>query len=197
MSEDIRNVPRAVVLSTMINGVLAFAMLLAILFCAGNVDAASAQSQYPIIPILAHGLSSNAGAAVLGSVVIVLQMCASIGCLAASSRMIWSFARDLGVPGWSALSQVNTRTTIPLLGIAGFGNLESTTSFNDINFSHPRGLVYELSGGMFACCFTGACAASLGNTRIWKTSKAPQRRMRQSLYHTRGDRSAFRASGAC
>ncbi|KAI9681716.1 MAG: hypothetical protein M1822_007068 [Bathelium mastoideum] len=162
MSEEIkgasRNVPRAMILSTIINGVLAFAMLIAILFCAGNIDAASNESQYPFIPILANGLESNAGATVLTSLVIVLQMCASIGCLAASSRMIWSFARDRGVPGWSRLSQVNTRTTIPLLGIAvvtaiaallGFVNLGSTTAFNDIISLTLEGL---FTSYLVACC---------------------------------------------
>ena len=145
MSEEVqsasRNVPRAMVLSTMVNGCLAFGMLLAVLFCAGDIDAASNESQYPFIPILANGLSSNGGGAVLVAIVIVLQFCASVGSLAASSRMIWSFSRDRGVPGWKRLSEVNSRTTIPLLGIfvatgiaalLGFINLGSTTAFNDV-----------------------------------------------------------------
>jgi len=179
MSEEVKkasvNVPRAMVLSTMINGVLAFAMLIAILFCAGNVDAASTESQYPFIPILAIGLGSNGGATVLVSVVIVLQMCASIGCLAASSRMIWSFARDRGVPGSNYLSQVNARTTIPLLSIAvatsiaallGFVNLGSTTAFNDI-----ISLTLE---GLFTSYLVAACLLLYRRIQgeIWEYQKS-------------------------
>ncbi|CAD6448047.1 aab92707-8797-4559-815d-6fdecb3db6f6-CDS [Sclerotinia trifoliorum] len=32
--------------------------------------------------------------------------------------MVWSFSRDHGLPGWAVLSQVDSRSTIPLAAIA-------------------------------------------------------------------------------
>lgn len=144
MSEEVRNatrdVPRAMIVSIFINGALAVGILLALLFCT-NPDDVSSDDLYPFIPILASTLTSNAGATILTSLVTLLQLCASIGSLAAASRMLWAFARDRGVPGWQRISRVNTRTTIPYLSLGicvsiaalvGFINLGSTTAFNDV-----------------------------------------------------------------
>ncbi|KAI9660069.1 MAG: hypothetical protein M1821_001421 [Bathelium mastoideum] len=146
MSEEIRgasrNVARSMVLSVLINGVLAFGMLLAVLFCAGDIDAAAQDTDgYPFIAILAQGVRSAMGATVMTSIVIVLSLCAAIGSLAAASRMLWAFARDAGLPWHRLLSHVNRRTTVPVTSIAavtilaallGLINVGSSAAFNDV-----------------------------------------------------------------
>ncbi|KAM0140580.1 hypothetical protein ACHAO1_002264 [Botrytis cinerea] len=61
--------------------------------------------------------------------------------LASTSRMLWSFARDHGVPGWRTISKIDNRTTIPLWSIAitcivscllALINIGSATVFNDV-----------------------------------------------------------------
>ncbi|KAF4634826.1 hypothetical protein G7Y89_g3275 [Cudoniella acicularis] len=180
MSEEIKgatiNVPRAMILSVVINGLLAFGMLLVVLFCAVDIPTLAGESTYPFIPIFAAAMQSNTAAIILAAVVLVLQFCASIASLASASRMMWSFSRDRGLPFWEWLSkvnnilfvsaclyvsnflnicddteehcadrnvssQVNPRTTIPLIAILvaftlaallGLINLGSTTAFNDV-----------------------------------------------------------------
>ena len=56
MSEEVRNsattIPKIVMWTIVINGALAFAMLLALLFCIGSVeDALNSPTGYPIIAI--------------------------------------------------------------------------------------------------------------------------------------------------
>jgi choline transport protein len=118
MSEEVkhasRNVPRAMVISVIVNGFLALGMLLAVLFCKVDIDKAL-ESQYPFVPIFATALNSNVGATALTSVILILVMAASIGSLAASSRMIWAFSRDKGVPGWRFLSKVCSLRSIDSL----------------------------------------------------------------------------------
>lgn len=118
MSEEVKNastnVARSMVFSVVINGVLAFAMLLAILFCGGDIgtEAAESASQYPFISIFAQAVGSNVGATIMTAIIVVLQFCSAVGGLAAASRMTWSFARDRGLPGSKLLSRVRPR---PLL----------------------------------------------------------------------------------
>ena len=112
MSEEIKNasanVARSMVLSVILNGAFAFALLLAVLFCAGDIsaDATQSPSQYPFIQILGRAVGSDTGATIMTAIVILLEFCSAIGGLAAASRMTWSFARDDGLPGSKWLGQV-------------------------------------------------------------------------------------------
>jgi hypothetical protein len=111
MSEEVENasvtVPRAIMLGVFINGTLGFGMLLATLFCLGNVDdILSAPYLYPFIEIFVASTGSVSGSTAMASLIVLLSFCTTIGLMASSSRMTWSFARDHGLPGWEALSKV-------------------------------------------------------------------------------------------
>lgn len=112
MCEEIRNastvVPQTMIASLMINGLLAFGMLVAVLFCMGDVTAAVQNpTGYPFIEIFTQATESKAGATAMTSIVTVLAFCGIIAALAGSSRMTWSFARDRGLPGWRYLRKVS------------------------------------------------------------------------------------------
>ena len=56
MSEEIRNpslvVPRSIMLSVVLNGTMGFAMVIALLFCLGDIDAAlGTNTGYPYMEI--------------------------------------------------------------------------------------------------------------------------------------------------
>ena len=113
MSEEIRNastiVPKALMLSLFISGVLGFAMVLAFMFCIGDVQAAlEAQKTlgYPFIEIFLQAVNSTAGACIMASIVLFLGISSAVGNLAASSRTLWSLSRDRGTPFWRILSKV-------------------------------------------------------------------------------------------
>lgn len=70
MSEEIKGaaktVPRAMIYSIMINGFLGGGILLATLYCAGDLQAAAdSPTGYPFIAIFASGVKSTAGATVM------------------------------------------------------------------------------------------------------------------------------------
>ncbi|APA11795.1 hypothetical protein sscle_08g065650 [Sclerotinia sclerotiorum 1980 UF-70] len=146
MSEEIRNpslvVPRSIILSVILNGSLGFAMIIALLFCLGDINnALSTDTGYPFIEIFLQATRSRSGTAAMASIVTILTLCATVGSLASTSRMLWSFARDHGVPGWRTLQKVDSRTTIPLWSIAvttviscllALINIGSATVFNDV-----------------------------------------------------------------
>lgn len=112
MSEEIRNpskiVPASMIASMTLNGILGFGMLVAVLFCSGNIEEALATGTgYPFMEIFLKGTQSVNGSAAMIAIIIILAMCATIAVLASSSRLTWSFARDRGLPGWRLLRQVS------------------------------------------------------------------------------------------
>ncbi|KAK0510423.1 hypothetical protein JMJ35_006855 [Cladonia borealis] len=146
MAEEIQNastiVPYSLLASITLNGFLGFGMLIAVLFCLGDLDAAeNSPTGYPFMEIFMQATRSAAGSSVMITIVTILQICATIACLAGSSRMTWSFARDHGLPGWRILSRVDPRTSIPTASVAftttiacllGLINIGSTNAFNDV-----------------------------------------------------------------
>ena len=111
MSEEIENaavvVPRSILLSVLINGCLGFGMLIAVLFCLGDINKALASpTGYPFMEIFLNATDSVGGAATMSAIVITVCICSSTGMMAATSRQFWSFSRDRGVPGWRLWSQV-------------------------------------------------------------------------------------------
>lgn len=93
MCEEMKNprisVPRAMISSILINGVLAFAMLIALLYCAENLETAfSSPTGYPLIEIFAQAMSSVRGAAAVTAFMIFIAFITVIGAVAASSRQL-------------------------------------------------------------------------------------------------------------
>ncbi|OTB04744.1 hypothetical protein M426DRAFT_11376 [Hypoxylon sp. CI-4A] len=113
MSEEIQSaatvVPQAMLYTIFINGSLAFAMTIALMFCLTDIDAAVMAADtmfYPFLEVFRSGVNSTAGAVVMASVVLILATASSVGVYASASRMIWSFARDRGLPFSGHLAKV-------------------------------------------------------------------------------------------
>ncbi|KAI9655721.1 MAG: hypothetical protein M1821_005156 [Bathelium mastoideum] len=146
MSEEIRDaarvVPKAMVTSLVLSGVVGLGAMIAVVFCLGNIEEVlNTQFNFPFVQVFIQATNSTAGTAVMVAVIIVLDLGLVISCVAAGSRQLWSFSRDRGVPGWSFFSKINGRTTIPersiivtvafsiLIGLISIG---SPVAFNDV-----------------------------------------------------------------
>lgn len=148
MSEEISNaavnVPRSIALSIVINGSLGFGMLLAIIFCLGDPQAAlEAQTTigFPFIEVFWSATQSLGGATGMTSIVIALAFSCTIGFMATASRIIWSFARDRGLPFSKVLCHISPKTTIPTYAVIVAAtipclivliNIGSTVVFNGV-----------------------------------------------------------------
>jgi len=111
MSEEVQNasinVPRAILAGVFINGSLGLGMLITVLFCLGDITKVlDAPYIYPFIEIFLQGTNSVGGTTVMSSILVLLAFCTTIGVLASSARMTWSFSRDHGLPSWRVLSKV-------------------------------------------------------------------------------------------
>lgn len=154
MSEEIVNaevvVPRSIMLSVLINGSLGFAMLLTTLFSLGNIEKAlNSPTGFPFLEIFLQATDSVGGTATMGAIVTTMGICTSVGMLAASSRQLWSFARDRGVPGWRLWSQVTNRKAVPVFAVGltaivasllALINIGSPVAFNDLVSMSVSGL---------------------------------------------------------
>ncbi|PYI36275.1 GABA transporter [Aspergillus indologenus CBS 114.80] len=114
MSEEIHNaervVPQSILTSVVINGLLGFGMVLSTLFTMTDVTTAlESPTGYPYMQVFCSATSSVGGCTVMSAIVPVLVTATAVGSLASSSRMVWSFARDRGLPGWRILSRVNAQ----------------------------------------------------------------------------------------
>ncbi|KAL2844898.1 putative amino acid permease [Aspergillus pseudodeflectus] len=122
MSEEIENavvvVPRSILLSVLINGMLGFGMNLALLFCLGDLQTAlESPTGYPFMEVFRSGTGSVGGAAAMTSIVITVCITSTTGMMAATSRQLWAFARDRAVPGWKIWTYVSPSTAIPTYAV--------------------------------------------------------------------------------
>lgn len=123
MAEEIKNaavvIPRAILFSVVINGTLGLSMLIAILFCLGDPSMApttvlQTPLGFPFIQVFLDATKSVSGTAIMASIVLVLGISSTVGLLASSSRMFWSFARDRGLPFWQQISEVSKKGLLAL-----------------------------------------------------------------------------------
>lgn len=104
MSEEVRKakkaVPRAMIWTIIINGVLAYGIILVLLYTMGNPDEVL-QSAYPIIPICMNTAGPRGGTAMVVGL-LVITFCVIAASLASVSRITWAWARDGALPHWFA-----------------------------------------------------------------------------------------------
>ncbi|OAQ97744.1 hypothetical protein LLEC1_00414 [Akanthomyces lecanii] len=122
MCEEVQNpsvaVPRSIMGSLVINGLMGLAMVIAMLFAATDIDKAlKSSSGYPFIEIFFQATGSKGGTAVMASLIIFMTISAVVGVIATTSRMFWAFARDRAMPAWRTLSKVDPTTHVPIWAI--------------------------------------------------------------------------------
>lgn len=114
MSEEVKKaksaVPRAMIYTILLNGVLAYGIILVLLFCMGDTEEVL-QSYYPIIPICMNAAGRSGGTAMVVGLLVV-TFCVVAASLASVSRITWAWARDGGLPTWFA--KIHPRHRVPI-----------------------------------------------------------------------------------
>ena len=105
------------VASVVINGVMAWAFVITVLYCIGDLGAAmSGIYVYPIIEILYSSTGSKGGTTALMALIVFLGIIAMFSTLASVSRLTWAFARDNGLPFSDFFSRVSHSSRITYFG---------------------------------------------------------------------------------
>ena len=99
MSEETRNarvnIPRAMIGSSIINGLSGFGFIIAVLYSITDVDAVLATNTgFPIIEVFHQATNNVHAATAMMCTVIIIFFMGGFGILASTSRLTWAFARD-------------------------------------------------------------------------------------------------------
>ncbi|KAH8885390.1 putative amino acid permease [Thozetella sp. PMI_491] len=120
MSEEIRDaavvVPRTMIYSVLINSTLAFSLIIGVIFCLSDIEAALAARTtmfYPFLEVFRNSVKSIPVVVAMVSVILVNIICSSAGIYASASRILWSFARDKGLPFNRQLAKL-TKNMLPV-----------------------------------------------------------------------------------
>ncbi|KAJ5937266.1 hypothetical protein N7454_004921 [Penicillium verhagenii] len=119
MSEEIKDasetLPKAMMCSVAVNGVLGFIMLVTLCFTLGEVNTVlDTPTGYPFIQIFYNTTGSLVATNAMTAVLIVTLTASTITEVATASRQLWSFARDEGIPFSSFFAYVTPGWNIPL-----------------------------------------------------------------------------------
>src|ERR1700750_115215 len=122
MSEEIKSapivVPRSILTSVVLNGVLGFVFLIVILFTIGDIRLAlGTNTGHAMIEIFFNATGSKIGTTVMTSFFTAIAIFATIAAMTSTSRLTWAFARDNGLPFSSFLTKLQPRWNIPLHSI--------------------------------------------------------------------------------
>lgn len=145
-AEEISNasvvVPRSILFSVLLNGLFGFVILLAVTFTLRDIGLAlKSPTGYPFMALFQQVTGSSAGAAFMTSIVVMMQISTTVAVLAAGSRVLWSFARDRGLPGWKFFQRVEPKSSLPVTSVLtttvisvllSFVNLGSSDIFADV-----------------------------------------------------------------
>jgi amino acid transporter len=142
MSEEVRKakqaVPRATFWSIALNGVLAYAMVIAILTSMGPMDEIL-NSGFPVATIILRVTKSVPATTAMVSGLFVISFCVNIASIASVSRLTWAWSRDGGLPRWFAYVHPHHLVPIRAVWLAlvvvmllSLLNIGSTTAFGAI-----------------------------------------------------------------
>ena len=114
MAEELRNasysLPRAMIATMFVNGSMGFVMLVTFCILVGNVEVLATETTQPFIQVFYNVNGSKAGATAMTCIMIIMSTFGCVTSIATSSRQVWAFARDHGLPFSTWLAHVSARS---------------------------------------------------------------------------------------
>ncbi|KAF2128737.1 amino acid transporter [Dothidotthia symphoricarpi CBS 119687] len=186
LSEELKDaaytLPRTMIWTACSNSILGILMLVTFCFCLGDIESViMTPTGQPHIQVLYNVTKSTVAASALASITLIMAVFGCVNNVATSSRQLFAFARDNGVPFSGFLSHV--RWDLPINSIVvsftvsvllSLINIGSTVAFNSIASLGSCALLssYIISVG---CMFVKRwrnepllpCKFSLGRAGIW------------------------------
>lgn len=182
MSEELKDasvlLPRAMMWAVFFNGVFGIIMMITFVICGGALDTVlESPTGVPVLQAVYNATGSVAGTEVMGAVLIVLVFFAAVSVTAASSRQLWAFARDRGLPFSAWIGHVPAGSQIPVNAL--FVCLGSSLVLACINFGSDVTLNAIVSISNAALIFS--YIISIGCIRLKRVRGEPLLTRRWSL----------------
>ncbi|KAK2741142.1 hypothetical protein FQN57_005744 [Myotisia sp. PD_48] len=181
MSEEVRRakhaVPRAMLWTVITNGVLAYSIVITVLFTMGPLHEAL-NSSFPIIEIVRQATGSVRAATAMVSGLLVISLAVNLASIASTSRLTWAWSRDGGLPTW--FSHIDRRHCVPvravwlpiaIVMVLACLNIASTTAFGAFIALSSIGLFtsYFIAIGCMICArFSQEQTFQLGEWNLGK-----------------------------
>ena len=106
-----------------LNGSTGLVMIITFAFCVGDIDAVlESETGFPFIQVFLNATGSVGATTGMTVVIMIMQFCAAISNVATTSRQIYSFARDKGLPFSNFLAQVSSPTRPPSIALTKMGD---------------------------------------------------------------------------
>ncbi|KAK3686192.1 amino acid/polyamine transporter I [Podospora appendiculata] len=118
-------VPRALMYTIFINGSLAFAMIIALMFCLDDLPSALAAAEtmfYPFLQVFLTAVGSATGACIVAGVILAVGLASSVSVYASASRMLWFSTSTWSGNSLPVTAIVATLTTTMLLSLIALGS---------------------------------------------------------------------------
>ncbi|CAN9373070.1 unnamed protein product [Alternaria alternata] len=137
MSEELKDasvvLPKAMMWAVFFNGIFGCIMMITFVICGGALDSVlESPTGQPVLQAVYNATGSITGTEIMGAVLVVLVFFAAVSVTAASSRQIWAFARDKGLPCSAWIERVPAGWDIPvnaLLVCLGFSCVLACINF--------------------------------------------------------------------
>jgi choline transport protein len=125
---------------------MGFSILIAILYCLGDIDAAlTTPTGYPFIEIFTQASRSVAGGTALSAFLVLMFTFATLSVLTTSSRQLWAFARDAAVPNAKVIAYVYPSMKVPVVSIAVTASVTCLLSLINVGSSAPTSYLIPFS----------------------------------------------------
>ncbi|GAB7322317.1 hypothetical protein MBLNU13_g03293t1 [Cladosporium sp. NU13] len=144
MAEELQDasyrLPRVMLWATIINGGMMFVMAVTVTYCIGDLESVlSTPTGYPYIQIFYNVTRSLAATNAMTALILILGFFGNVTVMAGSSRQLFAFARDEGMPFSKWIAKIHPAVNVPvnaIFVISGLAvvialiNLGSTAAFN-------------------------------------------------------------------
>lgn len=98
-----------------INGSTGLVMIITFAFCVGDIDEVMAtKTGFEFIQVFLNSTGSVRAATGMTCIILVMQFCAAVSNVATTSRQVYAFARDKGLPFSGFFSKVSRSLSHPL-----------------------------------------------------------------------------------
>ncbi|KAF8846794.1 amino acid transporter [Acephala macrosclerotiorum] len=119
LSEELKDaawvLPRSMVATAIVNYIMGFVMTVTVMSTLGDVNSIlSTTTGQPYIQVVLNATQSRVGTSIMTAVVAVLLLFAAVNLVTTSSRQLFAFARDKGLPFSNVLAYVRPGWDIPL-----------------------------------------------------------------------------------
>ncbi|KAI4240053.1 MAG: hypothetical protein LQ352_007731 [Teloschistes flavicans] len=111
--------PRSMLVTAITNYITSFVVVVTLMFCLGDIETVlKSPTGQPYIAVVLNATHSVPATKLLAVIILILVVSCSVNGVTTTSRQLWSFARDGGLPCSAWLSQVRPGLGVPVNAMA-------------------------------------------------------------------------------